>query len=132
MIQHHNKNRHEELSKAHKELQNQRIDEGKTEETDCNDTSIPEIVRESAGCDVGNTDQFQPVIVKILNGIIGICGLIAVVYIVIGGINYMTSSGDAGKIKKARDTILYAVIGLIVVALAFALVNFVIVKVIYN
>ena len=44
----------------------------------------------------------------------------------------MTSSGDAGKIKKARDTILYAVIGLIVVALAFALVNFVIVKVIYN
>lgn len=102
------------------------------EETDCNDTSIPEIVRESAGCDVGNTDQFQPVIVKILNGIIGICGLIAVVYIVIGGINYMTSSGDAGKIKKARDTILYAVIGLIVVALAFALVNFVIVKVIYN
>ena len=62
------------------------------EETDCNDTSIPEIVRESAGCDVGNTDQFQPVIVKILNGIIGICGLIAVVYIVIGGINYMTSS----------------------------------------
>ena len=102
------------------------------EETDCNDTSIPEIVRESAGCDVGNTDQFQPVIVNILNGIIGICGLIAVVYIVIGGINYMTSAGDAGKIKKARDTILYAVIGLIVVALAFALVNFVIVKVIYN
>ena len=44
----------------------------------------------------------------------------------------MTSSGDAGKIKKARDTILYAVIGLIVVALAFALVNFVTVKVIYN
>ena len=38
----------------------------------------------------------------------------------------MTSSGDAGKVKKAKDTILYGVIGLIVVALAFAIVNFVI------
>ena len=36
----------------------------------------------------------------------------------------MTSAGDAGKIKKAKDTILYSVIGLIVVALAFAIVNF--------
>ena len=46
--------------------------------------------------------------------------------IIIGGVTYMTSSGDAGKVKKAKDTILYGVIGLVVVALAYAIVNFVI------
>ena len=44
----------------------------------------------------------------------------------IGGVGYMTSSGDAGKVKKAKDTILYGVIGLVIVALSFAIVNFVI------
>ena len=43
-----------------------------------------------------------------------------------GGVGYMTSSGDAGKVKKAKDTILYGVIGLVIVALSFAIVNFVI------
>ena len=38
----------------------------------------------------------------------------------------MTSSGDAGKVKKAKDTILYGIIGLVVCVLAFAIVNFVI------
>jgi TRAP-type C4-dicarboxylate transport system permease small subunit len=63
---------------------------------------------------------------NILNAIIGVLGLVAVVVIIIGGVSYMTSAGDAGKVKKAKDTILYGVIGLIIVALAFAIVNFVI------
>jgi TRAP-type C4-dicarboxylate transport system permease small subunit len=65
-------------------------------------------------------------ITNILNGIIAVLGLVCVVVIIIGGVNYMTSSGDAGKVKKAKDTILYGLIGLIVCVLAFALVNFVI------
>ncbi len=65
-------------------------------------------------------------ITNILNGVIAVLGLVCVVVIIIGGINYMTSSGDAGKVKKAKDTILYGLIGLIVCVLAFALVNFVI------
>ena len=60
----------------------------------------------------------------ILNGVIGMLGLVAVVFIIIGGVNYMTSTGDPGKTKKAKDTILYACIGLIVCALSFAIVNF--------
>lgn len=63
-------------------------------------------------------------ITDILNVVIGLLGIVAVVVIIIGGITYMTSSGDAGKVKKAKDTILYGVIGLVVVALAFAIVNF--------
>ena len=65
-------------------------------------------------------------VVQILNAIIGILGFVCVVVIIIGGVNYMTSSGEASKVNKAKDTILYGVIGLIVCVLAFAIVNFVI------
>lgn len=62
---------------------------------------------------------------NIINAVIGILGLVCVVVIIIGGVNYMTSSGDAGKVKKAKDTILYGIIGLVICVLAFAIVNFV-------
>ena len=71
-------------------------------------------------------DQFTNYVVGILNGVIAALGLVCVVVIIIGGVNYMTSSGDSGKVKKAKDTILYGLIGLVVCVLAFALVNFVI------
>ena len=65
-------------------------------------------------------------VTPIINAVIGVLGLVCVVVMIIGGINYMTSSGDAGKVKKAKDTILYGLIGLIICALAFAIVNWVI------
>lgn len=63
---------------------------------------------------------------SILNVIIGVLGLVCVIVMIIGGVTYMTSSGDAGKVKKGKDTILYGLIGLIICALAFAIVNWVI------
>ena len=79
---------------------------------------------------VGNSkpgkNQLKTDIGTILNWIIGSLGIVAVIVIIIGGINYMTSSGDAGKVDKAKKTILYGVIGLIICALAAAIVNFVI------
>jgi len=83
------------------------------------------VAREAAGCD-NSKDALPEIVLNILNAIIGIAGLIAVVFIIIGGLQYMTSTGDPGKIKKAKDTILYASIGLIVCALAFAIINWVI------
>ena len=62
----------------------------------------------------------------ILNSVIGVLGLVCVVVMIIGGVNYMTSSGDAEKVKKAKNTILYGLIGLVICVLAFALVNWVI------
>ena len=53
-------------------------------------------------------------------------GIIAVVIIIIGGIRYTTSNGDAGQVKSAKDTILYAVVGLIVIIMAAAITQFVI------
>jgi hypothetical protein len=68
-------------------------------------------------------------ITGIVNAIIGVLGIVAVVVIILGGISYMTSNGDASKVKKAKDTILYGVIGLVIVILSAAIVNFVIFKV---
>lgn len=85
-------------------------------------------VKEAAGCS-GGSDDLPDIIVSILNVIIGVAGFISVIWIIIGGVNYMTSSGDPNKTKKARDTILYACIGLVICVLSFAIVNFVILNV---
>ena len=89
-----------------------------------------------------NTTEIKPVpggasgatftnsVTNILNAVIGVLAIVAVVVIVIGGVGYMTSTGDAGKVKKAKDTILYGVIGLVICALAAAIVNFVIANII--
>ena len=79
-----------------------------------------------------NDNSLETNIGNILNAVIGILGLVCVVVMIIGGINYMTSAGDAGKVKKGKDTILYGLIGLVVCVLAFALVNWVIMGVLQN
>ena len=88
----------------------------------CNSLNAGSLAYKAAGCS-GTSDQLPLTIINILNVVIGISSIIAIVFIVIGGINYMTSSGDAAKVKKAKDTILYACIGLAVCALSFAIAN---------
>ena len=61
----------------------------------------------------------------IINVVLTVLGLVAVIMIIFGGVQYTTSSGDATKVTKAKNTILYAVVGLIIALLAFAIVNFV-------
>ena len=85
---------------------------------------VPAEVKAASGCNGEGSDRIASVVQGILNAIIAVSGLVAVVYIVIGGINYITSAGDTNKTQKARQTILYAVIGLVICALAFAIVNF--------
>lgn len=98
----------------------------------CNHLTPGTEVYKANGCGGSSGTELSTVIVNIVSGIVGVLGLVAVIFIVVGGINYMTSAGDAGKLKKAKDTILYAVIGLIISALAFAIVNFVIGGIINN
>ncbi len=64
-------------------------------------------------------------IAKVVNVLLFIIGIIAVVVIVIGGIMYATSGGNAEQTKKAKDAILYAVIGIIVAVMAYAIVGFI-------
>lgn len=61
----------------------------------------------------------------ISNILIFLVGAIAVIVIIFGGLRYVTSTGDAARVKQAKDTILYGVIGLVIAILAFAIVNFV-------
>lgn len=65
------------------------------------------------------------VIGNILNWVYGLLGLLAVAMIVYAGVLYLTSEGDAGKAKKARAVVQWAVIGLLIVLVAFAITNFV-------
>ena len=89
------------------------------------ESSASETAKKAAGCS-GTSSDFQTLLVTILNSIIGIVGLVAVIFVITGGVQYITSSGDAGKALKAKNTILYASIGIAICALAFAIVNWVI------
>ena len=70
----------------------------------------------------GDTGVFK----QITNVVLYIVGVIAVIMLIIGGIKYVISGGDAKKVTDAKNTVLYAIIGLIIAFLAFAIVNFVI------
>lgn len=73
----------------------------------------------------GSTDLMKT-LNTIINVVLGVLGLLAVAMIIYGGFMYTTSAGDATKIKKAKDTVMYGVIGLVIALLAFAIVNFVV------
>jgi len=62
---------------------------------------------------------------NIIGWILGLAGGIAVLFLILGGLQYITSSGNKDKAEQAKQTILYAVIGLIVIALSFVIVTFV-------
>lgn len=62
----------------------------------------------------------------ITNVLLFIIGAISVIMLIIGGIRYTTSNGDSTAVTNAKNTILYAVVGIVVALLAYALVNFVI------
>lgn len=65
------------------------------------------------------------VFTQITNTVLYIVGIISVVMLVWGGLRYILSGGDSKKITDAKNTILYAIIGLIIAILAYAIVNFI-------
>jgi hypothetical protein len=82
-------------------------------------------VRASGGGSGGGAD-LRANIKIVTNTLLFILGAVAVIMIVLGGIKYTISNGDTSQVTSAKNTILYAVIGLIVAILAYAIVNFVI------
>lgn len=70
-------------------------------------------------------DQINSLITTVINIFSLVVGVVAVVMIIIGGLKYITSSGDSNNVTSAKNTILYAIIGLVVVALAQFIVKFV-------
>ena len=83
-------------------------------------------VTATADCkDPATETSVNDTIALALNLFSAVVGIIAVVMIIVGGIKYITSGGDSGNVTSAKNTILYAVIGLVVVALAQIIVKFV-------
>lgn len=80
---------------------------------------------DNAGGTVNNFN-IGTAITNIINIMLYALGAIAVIMIVVGGIRYTTSNGDSNGIQSAKNTILYAVAGLVVAILAYAIVNFVV------
>ena len=99
----------------------------------CNETRPSEMseeewrsLLEAAGCDIEDpAGEALSTLKTVLNAVYGLVAVLTVGMIVFGGFRLTISQGDSGKVKKAKDTILYAVIGLLVVLLAFAITNFV-------
>lgn len=81
--------------------------------------------KNTAVCKAATTDDAKKTIGIIVNTLLFFVGIAAVIAIIIGGIMYTTSGGDSAGVNKAKNTILYAVIGLIVAIAAYAIINFV-------
>lgn len=62
----------------------------------------------------------------IVNILLFVAGTLAVIMIIVGGIRYVASAGDSSRVKAAKDTIMYSVVGLAIAIIAYAIVNFVI------
>ena len=80
------------------------------------------------GADCGKTNDLTLTgsIVTITNTLLFIVGIASVIVIIVGGLRYILSGGDPKNTTAAKDTILYAAIGLVVALLGYAIVNFVI------
>ncbi len=79
-----------------------------------------------SGCTVPDANSsFGSLLKKIINIFSMIVGVIAVVMIIIGGLKYITSGGESSNVSGAKNTIIYAIVGLIIVALAQFIVHFV-------
>ncbi len=77
----------------------------------------------------GAENKINQMVTLIINIFSVLVGIIAVIMIIIGGIKYVTSGGEANNITSAKNTIMYAIIGLIIVALAQILVRYVLARV---
>jgi uncharacterized membrane protein YtjA (UPF0391 family) len=85
----------------------------------------------SGGCSStsAGTDKINTIITTVINVFSLVVGVVSVIMIIVGGFRYITSGGDSGKVGGAKNTIIYALIGLVVVALAQFIVQFVLNKV---
>lgn len=84
-------------------------------------------------CDQGSIDAAKSSVSDIMTNVINIfslvVGVVSVIMIIVGGFKYVTSGGGSEKVTSAKSTIMYAVIGLVIVALAQIIVRFVLAKI---
>lgn len=70
-------------------------------------------------------DEINNLVAAVINVFSWVVGVVAVIMVIYGGFEFVTSGGDSAKSAKGRNTIFYALIGLVIVALAQVIVKFV-------
>lgn len=78
-----------------------------------------EVTKENA------STKANDIVADVINIFSWIVGVVSVIMVIFAGFKYITSAGDAGKVTSAKNTLLYALVGLVIVALAQAIVWFV-------
>jgi hypothetical protein len=81
------------------------------------------------GCtDPAGTSSLSNTVKNVINILSIVVGMTAIIMIVVGGLKYVTSQGDSSGVASAKNTIIYAVIGIIIVTLAQVIVRFVVAR----
>lgn len=88
--------------------------------TDCNSGGIT---------DAQAQQRINDILHSIINLFSLVVGIVSVLMIIYGGLKYITSGGDSSNVGSAKNTILYAIIGIVIVALAQFIVRFVLTKI---
>ncbi len=84
----------------------------------------------NGGCETEDpTNKVNNIISTIINIFSLVVGVVSVIMIIIGGLKYITSGGESNNVTSAKNTIMYALVGLVIVALAQIIVRFVLTKV---
>ncbi len=83
---------------------------------------------QGTGVDQVSTDP-ESLVKQFVNIFLFAVGALSVIMLIWGGIRYTTSAGDSNKVQAAKNTVLYAIVGLVVAILAYAIVNMVIGKI---
>lgn len=84
--------------------------------------NCPPDLRGTASCPSGGLKE---VITTISNTILLLVGVVAVLFLILGGFQYVTSGGNPEQVNKAKNTILYAIIGIVAALIAYVAVTFV-------
>lgn len=79
----------------------------------------PSAISEATGGESSARDLIQ----KIINYFLGFLGFVATIMVIYGGVLYVTSAGNDDSVGKAKNIIMYAVIGIVIILLSFALIN---------
>lgn len=79
----------------------------------------------SGGCRQDSGNSLNDIVALVIDILSRIIGIVAVIMIIVGGFKYITSGGDSGKVSSAKTTIIYALVGLLIVAFAQTIVWFI-------
>ena len=75
--------------------------------------------------EAGSGSTVNRIVAVVVNILSTLVGIVAVIMVILGGFKYVTSNGDTSNVQSAKNTILFAIVGLVVVALAQVIVRFV-------